>query len=133
MLRQIPGGRRLGEVEEGGAGGEDGKERKGSIKKDPAVWFLNLLCPSTHSGYPCASQSLESGPLKVFAMQMWQASILIFMTAASHDSPQPGVGLSRSAVHAAYGTAFDARELFSQESERISPRRFSPVSSLKMG
>lgn len=127
MLRQIPRGRRLGEVEEGGAGGEDGKERKGSTKKDRAVWFLNLC------GYPCASQRLESGPLKVFAIQMWQASVLIFMTTASHDSPQPEVELSSSAVRAAYGTAFDTRELFSQESEKISPLRFSPSFQLQDG
>lgn len=126
MLRQIPGGGRLGEAEEGGAGGEDGKERKGSIKKDSAAWFLNLLCPGTHSGNPCASQRLERGRLKVFAVQMWQASVLIFVTTASHASPQPEVGLSSTAVRAAYGTAFDTRGLFSQESEKIRPRRFSP-------
>ena len=45
MLRQILRGRRLGQDEEGGAGGEEGKERKGSIKKDPAVWFLPLRVP----------------------------------------------------------------------------------------
>lgn len=89
MLRHIPGGRRRREVEEGGAGGEDGEEGEGSIKKDPAVWFLSLLCPSTHSGCPCASQRLESGALKVSAIQMWQASVLIFMTTASTTRHSP--------------------------------------------
>lgn len=127
MLRQIPRGRRLGEVEEGGAGGEDGKERKGSTKKDRAVWFLHLC------GYPCASQRLESGPLKVFAIQMWQASVLIFMTTASHDSPQPEVELSSSAVRAAYGTAFDTREFSLRSLRKLVHFASLQVSSFKMG
>lgn len=60
MLRQIPRGRRLGEVEEGGAGGEDGKERKGSTKK--AVWFLNLCVQAPTHDTPVPPRGWKVNP-----------------------------------------------------------------------
>lgn len=66
-----------------------------------------------------------SGPLKMSAIQMWQASVLVFMPTAKPCLATHPRGANR-AVDAVYGAAFDTGELFPLESEKISPLHFSP-------
>lgn len=51
---------------------------KGSMHQEGPSSLVSSLCPSTQPGGPVLSQRLESGPVKVSAIQMWQASVLIW-------------------------------------------------------